>query len=165
MWLLDITDCFYSLYLVLILTNEQFWTTAGPRLNSFRSSFVIMLIKNKSVLAGATISVCVELHMVPMSVWDSSYILKTCTLGESARLNCLHLNECEYGLMRYRERIWSPATQSWNKLVGKSRSYLFVFIFLKCVNSLHIFQCLILKVLGSFFLENWWCVFVTRNMP
>lgn len=49
------------------------------------------------------------------------------------------------------ERLQSPMTLNWNKKVGKSFCYLFLFIFLKCMYITHLFQCLILEVLGYLF--------------
>lgn len=47
-------------------------------------------------------------------------------------------------------KAWSPATLNWNKQVGKELSHLFLLIFLKCMCSLHLFQCLVLEEFGVF---------------
>ena len=44
------------------------------------------------------------------------------------------------------ERLQTPGTLNWKKWVGNEFSYLFLFIFLKCINILHLFQCVILEV-------------------
>ena len=46
-------------------------------------------------------------------------------------------------LLSFQEWLWPPVTSNWNKPVGKGCSYLFSFIFLNCVYSSHLFQCII----------------------
>ena len=54
------------------------------------------------------------------------------------------------------ENLWPPATLNWNKQVGKEWSCLLLLILLKCIDSLHLFQCLILEVFRGL-LELSWC--------
>lgn len=55
-------------------------------------------------------------------------------------------------------------TSNWNKRVGKGFSYLFMFIFLKCMYGLHLFQCLLLEMFWVF-IKKFGEGFVTRSMP
>lgn len=45
-------------------------------------------------------------------------------------------------------RLLTPVTLNWNKRAGKWLPYLFSLIFLKCVSSSHLFQCVIWEAFG-----------------
>ena len=50
------------------------------------------------------------------------------------------------GALSYWDRLWHPTALNLNKKIGKYLSYLFLLIFVKCMYSLHLFQCLVLDV-------------------
>lgn len=106
--------------------------------------------------------------------WVSSHIPKMCRWPELGCPNCPGLIECGWDGEwpfngRYLFRVGPTLhlepimSRNWNKQVGKWLFYLFLLIFLKCMWSSHVSQCLILEVFGVFLWK--FDISVTRNMP
>ena len=124
-------------------------------------------------LAGAAI--CVELAYCPMSVWvfsrcsvffphpkhgpvrltsvsqfsQSEWVGGGCEWPSDGRMSCPGWGPVLS--LSWQGRIWPPVAWHRNKQGGKELYYLFLFNFLKCMYSSHLFWCFILEVFEVFF--------------
>lgn len=62
------------------------------------------------------------------------------------------------------DRLWPTRALNWKKQVKKELSHLFLLIFLKCLYSSHLLQCLVLEAFWIL-IKKFGDVFVTKNMP
>lgn len=157
--------------------NMMMWYTAGPQLTSFYSTLFHYDIDSREknwpgLLCGVSTS-----HLVFVGFLQGHGFPPTsqrCAGDLNWGPNCPGLIECGWDGEwpfngRYLFRVGPTLhlepimSRNWNKQVGKWLFYLFLLIFLKCMWSSHVSQCLILEVFGVFLWK--FDISVTRNMP